>query len=255
MIDAATIVLAERLADAAGSVIRTFFRTRCEVETKGDLSPVTAADRAVEAAVRAIIEAERPDDGIVGEEHGNVRTDARYIWVIDPIDGTRAFIAGRPLFGTLIALLDEGRPVLGVIDQPIIGDRWVGAENRPTLFNGEPAHTRNCPELRQAHLATTSPHLFRQDDDFSRFESLRASVRDTLYGGDCHNYGLLASGHLDLVVESGLQLYDFAALVPIVTGAGGAMTDWQGRPLDFDSKGQVIAAGDPALIEQALARL
>lgn len=251
MIDADTIVLAEKLADAAAAAIRPFFRQPFDIETKGDLSPVTAADRASESAMRAIIEAERPDDGIIGEEFGRVRADARYVWVLDPIDGTRAFIAGRPLFGTLIALLDEGRPVLGVIDQPIIGDRWVGAEQRPTLFNGGRAHTRRCTELARARIATTSPQAF-DATTLALFEQLRPNACDTLYGGDCHNYGLLASGHLDLVVEAGLQLYDFAALVPVVEGAGGRMTDWEGRPLDRHSDGRVIAAGDPSLIASAL---
>jgi histidinol phosphatase-like enzyme (inositol monophosphatase family) len=254
MIDAETIVLAERLADAAGAAIRPFFRQPFAIETKGDLSPVTAADRASEAAMRAIIEAERPGDGIIGEEYGRVREESRFVWVLDPIDGTRAFVAGRPLFGTLIALLDAGRPVLGVIDQPIIGDRWVGAEQRPTLFNGEPARTRACASLAEARVGTTSPQAF-SPETFSSFERLRAEVRDTLYGGDCHNYGLLASGHLDLVVEAGLQLYDFAALVPVIEGAGGRMTDWQGRPLDRHSDGRVVAAGDASLITAALAHL
>ena len=251
MIDAETIILAEKLADAAGAAIRPFFRQPCDIETKHDLSPVTAADRASEAVMRAIIEAERPDHGIIGEEFGRVREDARYIWVLDPIDGTRAFVSGRPLFGTLIALLEDGKPVLGVIDQPIIGDRWVGAEQRPTLFNGDPARTRGCVGLGAARIGTTSPQAF-DADSFARFERLRPHACDTLYGGDCHNYGLVASGHLDLVVEAGLQLYDFAALVPVVEGAGGRMTDWQGRPLDRHSDGRVIAAGDPKLIDEAL---
>lgn len=254
MIDAETIILAERLAEAAGAAIRPYFRRAFDIETKGDFSPVTAADRASEAAMRAILEAERPNDGIIGEEYGRVREDARYVWVLDPIDGTRAFIAGRPLFGTLIGLLDEGRPVLGVIDQPIIGDRWVGAEHRPTLFNGEPARTRGCASVAEARIGTTSPQAFTVET-FSAFERLRAGARDTLYGGDCHNYGLLASGHLDLVVEAGLQLYDFAALVPVIEGAGGRMTDWQGRPLNRNSDGRVVAAGDAGLIPAVLGAL
>ena len=251
MIDAETIILAEKLADAAGTAIRPFFRQPFDIETKQDLSPVTAADRASEAVMRAIIEAERPDHGIIGEEFGRAREDARYVWVLDPIDGTRAFISGRPLFGTLIALLEDGKPVLGVIDQPIIGDRWVGAEQRPTLFNGDPARTRGCTGLGAARIGTTSPQAF-DADSFARFERLRPHACDTLYGGDCHNYGLVASGHLDLVIEAGLQLYDFAALVPVVEGAGGRMTDWQGRPLGRHSDGRVIAAGDPGLIDETL---
>jgi histidinol phosphatase-like enzyme (inositol monophosphatase family) len=242
------IRLAMRLADAAGEAIRPFFRARFERETKPDKSPVTEADRAAEAAMRAIINAERPTDGIFGEEYGREREDAARTWVLDPIDGTRAFVAGRPLFGTLIALVEEDRPILGVIDQPIARDRWLGAAGRPTLLNGMVAHTRRCSRLDNAHIGTTSPGAFPAAD-LVCFERVSAAAGDTLWGGDCHNYGLTASGHLDAVIESGLKLYDFAALVPVVEGAGGRMTDWQGRPLDAHSAGQVIAAGDPALIE------
>jgi histidinol phosphatase-like enzyme (inositol monophosphatase family) len=248
------IALALRLADAAGEAIRPYFRARFEIEIKSDASPVTAADRASEAAMRRIVEAERPTDGIVGEEYGRVRESASRVWVFDPIDGTRAFVAGRPLFGTLIALLEDGRPVLGVIDQPIIGDRWVGAQGRPTTFCGAPARVRACPSLGAARVGTTSPQAFATEP-FARFERLRARALDTLYGGDCHNYGLVASGHLDLVAESGLQLYDFAALVPVVEGAGGAMTDWQGRSLGADSDGTALAAGDRRVLDEALALL
>jgi len=242
------IILAGRLADAAGEAIRPFFRARFERETKADASPVTEADRAAEAAMRMIINAERPHDGIIGEEYGNEREDAARIWVLDPIDGTRSFIAGRPIFGTLVALVEEGRPVLGVIDQPIARDRWVGARGR-TLFNGAPATTRACTKLASAHLATTGPALFAPPEKAS-FDRVGAAAGDILWGGDCHNYGLVASGHLDVVIEAGLKLYDFAALVPVVEGAGGRMTDWQGLTLDARSPGRVIAAGDAALIDQ-----
>lgn len=242
------IRLAERLAEAAGAAIRPFFRARFDRETKADASPVTEADRASEAAMRAILAVERPDDGIIGEEYGREREDAERVWVLDPIDGTRAFVAGRPLFGTLIALVEANRPVLGVIDQPIIGDRWVGATGRPTLFNGTVAATRSCARLDAAHIGTTSPAAFPAGD-LDRFLRASGAAGDTLWGGDCHNYGLVASGHLDAVIESGLKLYDFAALIPVVEGAGGRMTDWQGRSLDADSPGEVIAAGDARLIE------
>ncbi|PTQ13345.1 histidinol-phosphatase [Sphingomonas oleivorans] len=248
------ILLAERLADAAGEAIRPFFRARFDMETKADASPVTQADRAAEAAIRRILEVERPADGIIGEEYGTLRGDAERIWVIDPIDGTRAFIAGRPLFGCLVALLERGRPVIGVIDQPIARDRWVGAAGRPTLLNGAVARTRACAALGEAHLATTGPDYFRPPDG-AAFGRLAAAAWGTLWGGDCHNYGLLASGHLDLVVEAGLKLHDFAALVPVVEGAGGRMCDWAGRPLDATSDGRVIAAGDPELLDAVIATL
>lgn len=248
------IALAERLADAAGAVIRPYFRARFDIEAKADTSPVTQADRAAEAAIRAVLEAERPQDGMIGEEYGNVREDAERVWVLDPIDGTRAFIGGRPIFGTLIALIERGRPVLGIIDQPISGERWVGASGRPTLLSGKPVTTRACDSLGKALFATTAPWLFNEAGG-AWFNTLRGSCRDTLLGGDCYNYGLLAAGHCDLVVEQGLQLYDFAALVPVVEGAGGRMTDWSGRSLDASSGGEVIAVGDPALLDQVLATL
>jgi histidinol phosphatase-like enzyme (inositol monophosphatase family) len=248
------IRLAERLADAAGAAIRPFFRARFERETKSDASPVTEADRAAEAAMRAIINRERPGDGIIGEEYGREREDAERVWVLDPIDGTRSFIAGRPIFGTLVALMERGVPVLGIIDQPIARDRWLGAAGRSTTLNGVVAHTRRCSALAAAHIATTGP-LYFQPTEKAKFDTVCAAAGDTLWGGDCHNYALVASGHLDAVIEAGLKLYDFAALVPVVEGAGGRMCDWQGRSLGAASGGQVIAAGDPALIDQVAALL
>lgn len=252
MISDSDIQLANRLADAAGAAIRPYFRARFEIETKGDATPVTVADREAEAAMRALISRERPTEGIIGEEYGPEREGASRLWVLDPIDGTRSFISGRPIFGTLIALVEDGVPVLGLIDQPIIGERWVGALGRPTTFNAAPCRTRTCPELKLAQLATTSPYLF-SESEWPAFERLAASSGNQVFGGDCYSYATLASGHLDLVVESGLKLYDFAALVPVIEGAGGRMTDWQGRSLGSSSDGRVIAAGDPRLIDQALA--
>ncbi len=248
-VSADDIAFAERLADAAGAAIRPYFRAPHGLETKDDASPVTLADRAAEEAMRALIVAERPEDGVIGEEFGRIEGTSGRIWVLDPIDGTRAFISGRPLFGTLIALVAEGWPMIGVIDQPIARERWVGAVGRPTMFNGAPASARRCAALDEALLATTSPALF-DDGQLHAFEHLDGVVRSTVLGGDCYNYACVASGWLDVVVEAGLKLHDFAALVPIVEGAGGRMCDWQGDPLTADSKGEVIAAGDPARIEE-----
>ena len=250
----ADIALAQRLADAAGAVIRPYFRNLRSVDQKSDASPVTVADRAAEAAMRAILTAERPGDGIIGEEYGEDRAAAARLWVLDPIDGTRSFIAGRATFGTLIALLEDGVPVLGIIDQPVARERWLGARGRGTTCNGEPARTRRCAALARAHVATSAPHYF-DAADFAAFERVCGGTFDTLYGGDCQNYALLASGHLDLVVEAGLKLYDWAALVPVVEGAGGAVRDWTGERLRRGSDGRVVAAGDDALIEQVLARI
>ncbi len=249
------VALAERLADSSAAVVRRYFRTALAVDDKADSSPVTAADREAEQAIRAIIDAERPEDGIYGEEYGTRNLDAEWVWVIDPIDGTKSFITGRPIFGTLIALLHRGSPVLGVIDQPIVNDRWIGVMGRPTLHNGQPARVRACPPgLSGAILGTTSPDLF-PGTTAAGFARIKAGVKTTVYGGDCYTYGLLASGYYDLVVEAGLKLYDFAALAPVVLGAGGIMTDWNGKPLDASSDGCVIAAGDARTHREALALL
>jgi len=248
------IVLAERLADAARKAIRPYFRAEYGLEDKADASPVTLADRAAEAAMREILNRDRPSDGIVGEEFGSERGEASRCWVLDPIDGTRSFIAGRAIFGTLIALIEESAPVIGIIDQPIQGERWLGIAGRPTRFNGEPCASRRCDALAGAQLGTTSPYLFSAGG-LAGFERLRDATRGLVLGGDCYAYGTVALGQLDLVGEEGLKLHDFAALVPVVEGAGGRMCDWAGKPLGRDSDGKVIAAGDPALIDQALALL
>lgn len=248
------IQLAARLADAAADAIRPFFRARYETDFKSDDSPVTQADRAAEAVMRAILEKERPHDGIVGEEYGTTREEAERVWVLDPIDGTRSFIIGRPIFGTLIGFMQSGWPVLGVIDQPIIGERWVGAIGQGTTLNGAPAKARACRQLSDAVLASTAPQLFAGDTG-ERFSLLARNCRDTIWGGDCYNYALLASGHIDLVVESGLKLHDLAALVPVVEGAGGRMCDWHGDPLTDASDGNVIALGDAARLDDVLEAL
>lgn len=247
------LALALHLADAAGAAIRPLFRGAWSEERKADRSFVTEADRAAEAAMRKAIEDAFPADGIIGEEYGTRNEGAGRQWVLDPIDGTTSFIAGRPIFGTLIALLQDGWPVLGIIDQPVSGERWVGRIGQPTLFNGKPAKARPLKELSDAVLATTSPHLFT-NEEADAFMSVAKTVAEKkiVFGGDCYNYALLASGHIDVVIEAGLKLYDYAALVPVVEGAGGMMSDWQGNPLDAGSDGTVIAIGDPARLEDVL---
>jgi histidinol phosphatase-like enzyme (inositol monophosphatase family) len=260
MIADSDIALAQRLADAAGAAIRPHFRALSGVVSKDDASPVTAADREAEEAMRKILKAERPQDGVVGEEFGTEEGKTGRQWVLDPIDGTRSFIVGRPIFGTLIALMEGGFPVIGIIDQPILRERWVGVIGRPTLFNAAPVRTRACQRIEGAQIATTSPHLFGAHDA-EHYMALIETVADgqlrqgPVYGGDCYNYGLLASGHIDIVCEAGLQLYDFAALVPVVEGAGGAMSDWNGEPLHAGSDGHVLAIGDPARLEDVVEAL
>lgn len=245
------LLLAAALADAAGAVIRPYFRADFGMEQKPDQSPVTLADRAAEAAMRRLIAEHRPDDGIQGEEYGIERGDAPRVWVLDPIDGTRAFVTGRPIFGTLIALVEAGRPVLGIIDQPIIAERWIGAIGRATRFNAGIAGVRRCNTLAEAHLASTAPAAF-SDEQQAAYARVTAEARDAIWGGDCYNYGLLALGQLDAVIEANLKLHDFAALVPVVEGAGGMIRDWHGRLLDANSDGRVVAVGDPRLMEPIL---
>jgi inositol-phosphate phosphatase / L-galactose 1-phosphate phosphatase / histidinol-phosphatase len=252
----ADILLANRLADAAGAAIKPFFRSAFTHETKADASPVTEADRAAEAAIRQILDAERPHDAVIGEEYGEKSGTSGRSWVIDPIDGTVSFMAGRPIFGTLIALLKDGWPVLGVIDQCINKERWVGATGLPTTLNGEPVQTRACQSLDEATLASSGPQYFNQHDG-DHFMALAAKTahKKMLFGGDCYNYALLASGHIDLVVEAGLKIHDFAALIPVIIGSGGMMSDWSGDPLHAASDGHVIAVGDPARLDDVLEAL
>lgn len=245
------IALAEKLADAARPVVRKYFRTPVAVDVKADDSPVTVADREVEAAMRVLIREAFPDHGILGEEHGRENVDADYVWVLDPIDGTKAFITGKPSFGTLIALAHRGRPILGIIDQAILDERWLGADGRPTTLNGAPQTARACDDLAKAYAYTTGPEYFCPAT-LQAWNRVAARVRQPRYGCDCYAYALLASGFVDLVVEAGLKPYDFLALVPVIRGAGGIVTDWDGRALDLDSDGRVCAAGDARLHTQAL---
>lgn len=246
---------AAELADAAGPIVREHFRTGLAVESKADASPVTAADRAVERRLRELIEARFPDHGIAGEEFGLKTPDADYVWSLDPIDGTKAFITGRPTFGTLICVTERKAPLLGVIDCPILDERWIGGPGRPTTLNGTSVAPRPPRALAAATLAATSPHMFKQDWERIAFERLRADVKLPIYGGDCHNYGLVALGTVDLVVEADLSDYDYLAPAAVIAGAGGLVTDWDGVPVALGSTSRVLAARTPALHAAALRRL
>ncbi|HEY6433676.1 MAG TPA: inositol monophosphatase family protein [Acetobacteraceae bacterium] len=243
---------AEAAADVAGAVIRPFFRAGVAEQLKSDHSPVTIADRSAEQAMRAVLTERFPDHGVQGEEFGIDRPDARLRWVLDPIDGTKAFLTGRPLFGTLIALLDAGRPILGVIDQPVTRERWIGMTGQATRFRGPlggRAGCRACAALADAELSCTGPALL--GDDEPRWRRLASQVRRVSWGGDCYGYGLLALGLIDIIAESGMKPWDWAALVPVIEGAGGRITDWNGQPLRVDGDGRVLAVGDPDLLHAA----
>ena len=245
------LAVALRLADAAGAEIRPHFRNLAAVEEKPDLTPVTVADRAAEAAMRTLIETHFPGHGILGEEFGEVRGDAEYVWVLDPIDGTKSFISGVPLFGTLIALTRRRRPILGIIDQPISRERWVGVSGRPTTLNGAAIRCRACPGLAAATLFATTPDMFK-GKDAGCFARISAAVKLTRFGADCYAYGLVAAGFVDLVLEASLKAYDFCAMGPIIEGAGGVATDWRGAPLELASDGRILVAGDRRTHKAAL---
>ena len=246
------------LATASGTAILPFFRTSLSAVDKSDggaFDPVTEADKAGEVAMRRLISRTFPSHGVIGEEFGSEREDAEFVWVLDPIDGTRAFMAGLSLWGTLIGLLRSGAPAYGLMHQPFIGETFWG-DGRSAHYRGPHAErslaTRRCPALDRAILSTTSPRLF---DEAGReaFERVEAAAQITRFGYDCYAYAMLAAGHLDIVVESGLKPYDIVALIPIIEGAGGVVTTWDGGPAA--SGGSIVACGDPTLHATVLERL
>jgi myo-inositol-1(or 4)-monophosphatase len=250
---ARALALATRLADTARAIARRYFRQPLQVERKADASPVTAADREIEAELRRMIRAEFPAHGIRGEEYA-AEAGSEYTWVLDPIDGTKSFVSGFPLFGTLIALVHGGQPLVGVIEAPATGERWLGATGAGTWLNDVPVRTSGCDHIERARVYSTTADTIRgaHRERYERY-TRRAAMRR--FGGDCYLYGLLAAGHCDLVVEAALQPHDFMALVPVVEGAGGRISDWEGRPLGWESGDRVLAAATPALWEQAVAAL
>jgi myo-inositol-1(or 4)-monophosphatase len=252
-VDFATFV--DELATVSGEAIRPFFRTTLGVENKshtGIFDPVTAADRAAETAMRMLIRKTFPAHGIIGEEFGDERPDASYVWVIDPIDGTKSFISGMPAWGTLIGLLKDGAPVYGMMHQPFIGERFSG-DGASARYRG-PAGERHlsarpCAGLNEAVLFTTSP-LLMTEQERGRFQKVERAVRLSRYGGDCYAYCMIAAGFVDLVIEAGLKQHDIVALIPIVEGAGGIVTDWNGGPAT--KGGRILAAGDRRVHAEAL---
>lgn len=248
----------DRLCVVAATRTLPLFRSRLDIANKqqGGFDPVTEADRQAELAIRSLIEENYPNHGIVGEEFGQLRSDAPFQWIIDPIDGTRAFITGLPVWGTLIGLYEQGVPIAGVMDQPFTRERYVatGGGSVLSVSGGSPValQTRETESLEDALLMTTSPNLF-EGIEKRQYEQVEDAVRLARYGCDCYAYCLLASGHVDLVIESGLNVYDIAALIPIVEGAGGTITNWSGG--DASQGGQILAAANVALRDRAIDRL
>jgi myo-inositol-1(or 4)-monophosphatase len=255
----------DRLALTSGDVILPFFRSAIGAEDKsggGVFDPVTEADRAAEVAMRRLIAEAFPAHGIVGEEYGKDRPDAEYVWVLDPIDGTKAFISGLPTWGTLIGLTHHGRPVYGMMSQPFTRERFFGdgasASWRGLAATAKGSHdsvatrslrVRACASLAQATLMTTTPKVF-DATEAPAYRRVEDKVRLTRYGADCYAYCMLAAGHIDVVIEANLKPYDIVALIPIVEGAGGVVTTWDGG--DPAGGGRVLAAGDKRVHQEAL---
>lgn len=252
---AAMTVLAEAMADNVRPVIRRHFRTRIAVDAKDDASPVTIADRQAEQLMRDMITSAFPAHGIRGEEFGLYQADAEWVWILDPIDGTKSFVSGSLAFGTQIALLHRGQPVLGMIDQPITGERWLGRAGEATLFNGDPARTSATGALAGAVVYTSAPDHFPAPER-RRYEALAGMVMFSRASHDCYAAGLLALGTVDLLLEGNVHDYDILPQLPIIQGAGGIVTDWEGRPLSdarrFDT---VLMAANKTLHTAALAAL
>jgi inositol-phosphate phosphatase/L-galactose 1-phosphate phosphatase/histidinol-phosphatase len=243
----------DRMADAAGEIALQYFRSELVVDEKDDHSPVTQADREIEAQLRKMIRREFPAHGIVGEELGTENEQAEFVWYIDPIDGTKSFAIGRPLFGTIIGLTHGGRPVAGLVDQAFTKERWFGVSGDSTTHNGRPVKVAASRALKDARLYVGSPATFRDHDSYPGYDALCRIAKWTQYSGDCYAYGLLASGWIDLIIERELKPHDVVGVVPIVDGAGGFISDWNGRDVDASTDGTVVAAVSKELAMQALA--
>jgi myo-inositol-1(or 4)-monophosphatase len=251
------LAFADTLADAARTAILPFFRAAHTIDDKGGgrIDPVTDADKAAEQAMRALIARQFPEHGVLGEEFGEHAGDSAYQWVLDPIDGTRAFIAGLPTWGVLIALNYEGRPILGVMDQPYLDERYRGwNDGAEAIVRGarRPLKTRACAGLSDAILSSTDAFLFH-GEEADAFARLRAQAKLTRYGYDCYAYSMIAAGHIDCVIESGLKPFDICALIPIIAGAGGGVCSWAGD--DASRGGRVLAYGDACVRDEALTLL
>jgi histidinol phosphatase-like enzyme (inositol monophosphatase family) len=242
---------AVKMADVSGELIRTDRQNAFDIHIKDDGSPVTSVDQDAEMGIRSVINQLHPDHGIVGEEYGPDAVDSEFVWVIDPIDGTMPFLAGFPVFGTLIALLHNATPVLGIIDMPITRERWVGGTNLPTTHNGKPVRTRSCKNLASALMSTSNPDYY-DENSLPALKRMQQASRLNVYGGSCMAYGQIASGRIDVGIDVQFDIYDYLPLVPIISGAGGVVTDWNANPLGMNSGDRFIAAGDQRTHAEAL---
>lgn len=256
MINKEIIDFANYLADISEAIAIKYFRMPNGEVVKDDFSPVTKADQEIEALIRKEIIKKFPTHGIVGEEYEDINPDSDYQWIIDPIDGTASFIIGRPTFGTLIALAYKGEAKLGIVNQPITKERWLGVDGQGAWLNGKPIKSRKCSEIKDAIISTTSDFFFK-GEDLVKFKKLSSQAKyqrfgGVVYGADCYGYALLSSGFLDIIVEPELKVYDFAALIPIIKMAGGEIGMWDGSKIELKSNVKIIACGDKTLFKKVV---
>jgi inositol-phosphate phosphatase/L-galactose 1-phosphate phosphatase/histidinol-phosphatase len=243
---------ANGFADISRAIIREELYRPRQVTVKSDATPVTPVDQRVELALRAAIEETYPEHGIVGEEFDTLKSDSDYVWILDPIDGTMAFVAGLPTFSTLIALTWRGTPILGIMDSPFTLERWVGVDGAGTTLNGEIIQSRPCASLGNAFSHTSSPLYFTSDSDLAAYNRMVDAVEFLIFGGGCHAFGRVAHGYIDVAYETAHDIHDYLALVPIINNSGGIISDWEGKPLTLASGSRFIASGDPEVHRQAI---
>ena len=246
------VSFANHLSNESGKIIKQYFRKSLDIYNKEDESPVTIADKNTELKIRDLISKKYPNHGIFGEEFEDKNVESEYLWVIDPIDGTRSFIAGHKDFGTLIALLHNKKPIIGIINCPIHEERWVGINGQQTTMNGQKVNTSDKQNLAQSYLSTTGLYMFDNDNFKKGFEKIIDKTRYHRFGGDCYNYGMVASGFIDIVIENMLKVHDYMALIPVIEGAGGKITDKFGKMINFDSDGSVVVSANDKLHTQLI---
>jgi len=243
--------IANECAEASGKIIKKYFRKKIKIERKSDNSPVTRADKEAEKKIRDIIAKKAPECGFFGEETGKFNTNNEYVFVVDPLDGTKGFISGKPLFCTLIGLMKNNKPYIGVLNQPILNERWSGIANKESKYNNTKIRTTKCNKLKGLRMYATSPMMFKGKNQ-RVYKNIRSKIGETWFGIDSYSHGLLASGFVDVVLEASLKPYDYIASAAVISGAGGKLTDWYGNALNLDSDGRILASGDPKIHKQLL---
>jgi len=245
------IKLANKCADASGKIIKKYFRKKIKINLKKDNTPFTKADIEAEKIIRELILKQEPNCGFVGEETGTINMNREYCWVVDPLDGTKSFITGKPSFGTLIGLLKNNKPVLGILNQPILNERWVGIAGVETKYNNKKVRVRKCKSIKGAKMYATSPMMF-QGRNKKIYKNVRAKIGECLFGADCYSHGLMSLGFVDVILEANLKPWDYIASASIISGAGGKITDWNDNDLNLQSDGRILATGDSNIHKQII---